>query len=123
VRTARVEPVREFEAGRSRVRLRHVADAWLEPEELVTFRTESGTELDLTRKAWGYYATPSLNGRLRDHGLRAALTAGAGRVYLMLVEEGLEPEFRSYLDAEEMEVVAWLDSDEAVAEATARLRT
>ena len=122
MRTARVEPVREFEAGLSRVRLRHVADAWLMPDELVTFRTESGTELDLTRKAWGYYASPSLNGRLREHGLRAVLAAGGGRMYLLVVEAGREPEFRSYLDSEEMEVIAWLDSDEAVAQATARLR-
>jgi len=122
LRTASVEPAREFEMGRSSVRLRHVADAWLEEDELVTFRTDSGTELDLTRKGWGYYATPSLNGRLRKHGLRAALTSRAGRMYLVLVEEGREPDFRAYLAEEEMEVVAWLDSDEAVAQATARLR-
>ena len=120
MRIAAVHPAREFEVGR--VRLSHVADAWLEQDELVTFRTDSGTELDLTRKGWGYYAAPSLNRRLRDHGLRAALTSGDGQIYLMLVEEGREHKFRSYLEAEEMEIVAWLDSDEAVSRATARLR-
>jgi hypothetical protein len=39
------------------------------------------------------------------------------------VEPGREFEVgRSNLAADEMEVVAWLDSDEAVAQATARLR-
>ena len=125
-----VEPPREFEVGRRGGRLRHVGDAWLEPDEVLTVRTESGTEVDLTRKSWGYYGSPSLNGRLRDHGLRAALAVGvprdgeeAGRMYLMYVEEGGEGDFEAYLAAEEMEVVAWLDSDEAVARAAAALRS
>lgn len=119
-----VEPPREFGVGRRGGRLRHVADAWLDLDEVVTLRTESGTEVDVTRKSWGYYGSPSLNGRLRDHGLRAALCMGvprdgeeAPRMYLMLVEDGQEAAFEEYLAAEEMRVVAWLDSDEAVAEA------
>lgn len=125
-----VEPPREFEVGHRGGRLRHVGDVWLEPDEVLTVRTESGTEVDLTRKSWGYYGSPSLNGRLRDHGLRAALAVGvprdgeqAGRMYLMYVEEGGEGDFEAYLAAEEMEVVAWLDSDEAVARAAAALRS
>jgi hypothetical protein len=123
------EPPREFEVGHRGAHLRHVGDAWLEPDEVLTARTESGTEVDLTRKSWGYYGSPSLNGRLRDKGLRAALAIGvprdgeeAQRMYLVYVEEGREEDFKAYLAGEEMEVVAWLDSDEAVAQATARLR-
>lgn len=124
------EPPREFAVGRRGGRLRHVADGWLEADEVLTLRTDSGTELDLTRKSWGYYGSPSLNGRLREHGLRAALAMGvprdgeeASRMYLMLVEEGHEQAFQDYLEAEEMEIVAWLDSDEAVARAAAVLRS
>ena len=124
-----VEPPREFGVGRRGGKLRHVGDAWLEADEVLTLRTESGTEVDVSRKSWGYYGSPSLNGRLRDHGLRAALAMGvpregeqANRVYLMYVEEGCEPDFEAYMAAEEMTVVAWLDSDEAVAAAAARLR-
>jgi hypothetical protein len=106
VRIDRAE--REFEVAG--VRLTHVADVSLEPDELVTF--EGG--LDVTRKDWGYYATPSLNGRLREHGLRAVLVLGGGKLYLLLVEEGAEPAFEDYLREQELRVVAWLDSDEAV---------
>jgi hypothetical protein len=95
---------------------------------VLTARTASGTELDLTRKSWGYYATPSLNQRLAEHGLRAALCLGvpraegeAERMYLMLVEPGHEADFLTYLDAEEMRVVAWLDTDEAVRAAAEKL--
>ena len=125
-----IEPPREFEVGRRGGRLRHVADGWLDPDEVLTLRSETGTEVDLTRKSWGYYGSPSLNGRLLEHGLRAALTVGvprdgeqAQRMYLMYVEEGSEADFQAYLDAEEMEIVAWLDSDEAVARAAAALRS
>jgi hypothetical protein len=128
MRVERVEPPREYEVGRRGARLHHVADAWLEPDEVLTLRTDSGTEVDLTRKSWGYYGSPSLNGRLREHGLRAALAVGvprdgdeSNRMYLLLVEEGREADFEAYLEAEDMRVAAWLDSDEAVSEAARRL--
>ena len=35
-------------------------------------------------------------------------------MYLLLVERGHEDDFQAYLDAEDMRVVAWLDTDEAV---------
>jgi hypothetical protein len=115
------EPPREFAVGRRGARLAHVADVWLGDDELITLRTESGTELDVTRKDWGYYATPSLNRRLAEHGLRAALCVGvpraerdADRMYVMVVEAGRERAFAAYLEAEEMRVLAWLDSDERV---------
>lgn len=130
MRIRRVDPPREFQVGRRGGILRHVGDAWLEPDEVLTVRTDSGTEVDLTRKSWGYYGSPSLNGRLREHGLRAALAVGiprggdeANRMYLLLVEAGQEDGFRAYLEAEQMEVVAWLDSDDAVARAAEALRS
>jgi hypothetical protein len=121
-----VEPPREFEVTARGDKLRHVADVALADDELVTFLTDSGTQYDVVRKSWGYYATPSLNGRLREQGLRAALCVGQPRatgqpqrMYLLLVEAGCEDRFQAYADAEGMRVVAWLDDDEAVAE-TAR---
>jgi hypothetical protein len=120
MRVDRIEPPREFQVGG--VTLRHCADVELEPEEQVTLVTSSETEYDIVRKSWGYYATPSLNRRLVEHGLRAALTANAdGRVALMVVEHGCEQEFGTYLDAQQMRVVAWLDSDDAVASVIERL--
>jgi hypothetical protein len=119
-----IEPPRTFSVGR----LRHVADVWLGDNELVTLRAGSGSEYDLTRTSWGYYATPSVNQRLAEHGLRTALCLGlpraggtAERLYVMLVERGAEPDFEAYLAADDMRVVAWLDSDEAVAAAVAKL--
>ena len=116
-----IVPPRRFGAG-SGIEISHTANVKLNPDEQVTFVTESGTELDVARKSWGYYATPSLNGRLRAHGLRAALVIGNdGKMFLHLVEEGRDEDFGNYLDDEGARVVTWLDSDKAVAEAVARL--
>lgn len=123
-----IEPPRTFGVGRRGGTLDHVADVELGHDEVVTFRTDSETEFDVTRKSWGYYATPSLNGRLREHGLRAALAVGVPRadgeperMYLLLVEAGREEDFQTYIDAEHMRVVAWLDTDAAITEAAQQL--
>ncbi len=128
MKVTHVDPPRTFGVGKRGATLDHVADIELGDDEVITLKTATGTELDLTRKSWGYYGTPSLNGRLREHGLRAALAVGVPReegeperMYLMLVEAGREQDFQEYIDAEHMRVLRWLDSDEAVAEAARRL--
>ena len=52
------------------VNLRHSADIKLAPDEMVTFQTESGAEFDVATKDWGFYATPSTNGRLKSFGFK-----------------------------------------------------
>jgi len=114
-----VVPPRTFAVGE--IEITHAADVALQPDEQVTFVTGSGTELDVVRKEWGYYATSS-NRRLRDHGLRMALCANDdGRVAVLLCEAGHEQAFAAYIAAQPMRIVAWLDSDEAAAEAVRRL--
>ena len=114
MRVERRDPPREFQVGE--VTIRHCGDVELAPDEQITLVSGSGTEYDIVRKSWGYYATPSTNRRLAEHGLRAALTANVeGRVALLLVECGHEGDFEAYLSAQQMRVVAWLDDDEAAA--------
>ena len=121
MRLRRRSPARRFRAGE--VEIDHVADVTLEPDEQVTFLAPSGSELDVVRKSWGYYATSSLNGRLAAHGLRAALVRGEdGRAWLLLVEAGREEEFDRYREGQELEVVAWLDTERAVSEVVDALR-
>jgi hypothetical protein len=52
--------------------------------------TKSGAEYDVAAKDWGFYATPSLNGRLQQFGLRGVLirNRGTGRYFVLLVEPG-----------------------------------
>lgn len=105
------DPPRTFKVGPSRdLVISHCADVRLEPDEQITFVTHSGTEYDVLRKSWGYYACPSTNARLRDKGLRAALVRNPDdKLYVLLVEAGRESEFETYLRAEKMTVIHWLD--------------
>ena len=111
-----IEPPREFDVGRGEiVRLKDCARIELQPDEQVTFLTESGAEYDFVRKSWGFYATPSLNGRLQRFGLRGVLLKSPqGKMYLVVVERGREAEFERYMTVERHTLICWLDSDEAV---------
>lgn len=103
-----------YAAGFERkVTIRDCGTVQLDPDEQVTFVTNSGREYDVTRKDWGFYATPSLNGRLSSFGLRGVLVRNrTGRYFLLLVEVGNEEQFEAYRGSENLELIAWLDTDE-----------
>ena len=107
-----MDPPRTFPVGvREIIHLRDCGRVALEPDEQVTFVTESGTEYDVVRKAWGYYATPSLNSRLPSFGLKPVLVRSRDRLYLLLVERVKEEAFHTYLCSQGMEIVGWLDRE------------
>ena len=90
------EPPRSFGVGiDKKIRIKECARIQLEDNEQVTFETESGLEYDVVRKEWGYYATPSLNGRLKRFNLRAVLVKSPlNKYFILLVEEGKEQAFQ-----------------------------
>ena len=116
MRFAPIDPPRRFVVGaHGDVELRDCGTLGLDPDEQISLTTEAGAEYDVTRKEWGFYATPSLNERLSSFGLRAVLVASSARRYfVLLVETGREPAFQRYLADEELRIVAWLDSTDAL---------
>mgnify|MGYP001231063056 CR=1 FL=1 len=110
------EPPRTFKVGPAgRIQLKDCAHINLEADEQITLKTEDGGEYDLVRKEWGFYATPSLNGRLPRFGLRAVLVRSPGNLYyVMLVEAGKESLFHEYLALENHQIISWLDSQQAL---------
>lgn len=111
VRIERREPPRRFTV--KGVALSHVADVALEADEIVTFHAGT-SEYDVTRKSWGYYATPSLNRRLPSFGLRPFLVRAADEAaFVMLVQDGHETAFQDYLRLENIRVIGCL-SDPAL---------
>lgn len=110
----RIDPPRVFGVGvDTLVRLKDCAHIELETDEQVTFFTESGAEYDVVRKSWGFFATPSLNKRLTNFGLRAAMIVSLDKKYfVVIVEVGKEKDFEKYQVTHKYRVVAWLDSDE-----------
>lgn len=110
-------PPRRYQVGHDVIS--EIADCGtmtLAADEQITFKTDSGGEHDVTRKAFGFYATQSLNGRLSDHGLRGVLLRSevTGRYFVLLVERGREEAFFAYAKQERMEIVSWLDTTEAL---------
>lgn len=104
-------PPRRYEVGNgAKFLISDCGSLRLDPDEQVTLITERGAEYDVTRKSWGFYATPSLNARLADFGLRGVLVRNVvtGRYFVFLVEE--EAGFQAYLLDEGLEIIAWLDS-------------
>src|SRR5690349_12549206 len=78
----------------------------LAPDEQVTLVTDGGAEYDVARKDWGFYATPSLNGRLASFGLRAVMVRNPSeRYFVLLVEKGKEAEFDAYARSERLVIV------------------
>jgi hypothetical protein len=118
-----IEPPRRYEVGwGERFDISDCGRVHLDPDEQVTFVTEAGGELDVTRKDWGFYATPSLNARLSGFGLRAVLVRNRiNRFFVLLVEDGKDAEFARYLELEDLALVTWLDSDEALRRLEERL--
>ncbi len=109
-----IDPPRVFEVGFGEtIEMKDCARLALEPDEQVTLTTEAGAEYDLARKSWGFYATPSLNGRLSGFGLRGVLVKNRiDRYFILLVERGKESLFEEYRQIEQLEIVCWLDSTE-----------
>ena len=110
-------PPRRFTVGNSvKFEMLDCGEVLLAPDEQVTFKTASGAEYDVAAKDWGFYATPSLNGRLEQFGLRGVLIRNrdTGRYFVLLVERGSKSQFDIYCSQENLTVIAWLDSTAAL---------
>ncbi len=105
------DPPRKFSVGtQKKLEISDCGKVRLEPGEQVTFVTASGREYDVAAKSWGFYATPSVNGRLKQQGFKSALVRNPeGRYYIMLVESEKVQEFQTYLASEKAVLEEWLD--------------
>lgn len=80
--------------------------------EQITLMTEDNKEYDICRKEWGFYATPSFNGRLKKFNLLGALVKNnSGQVYLLIVEKNKKAVFYDYLEKEHQTFIKWLPTD------------
>lgn len=111
------DPPRRFSVGNNvKFDMRDCGTLSLGPDEQITLVTEDGAEYDVARKDWGFYATPSLNGRLEQFGLRGVLikNRGTGRYFVLLVQRGREAQFDAYCRQENLAVIAWLDNSQTL---------
>jgi len=89
--------------------IKEVAKIELNSNEMITF-IKDDKEFDFVAKEWGYYATPSINKRLKNFGYKTALVKNSyGKYFINVVEEEKLDKFYDYLKKENSEVVEWLD--------------
>ncbi len=111
MRFERTDPMRVFQVGLDQqISISDCGRVYLEPDEQVTFVTPAGKEHDFVAKNWGFYATPSINGRLADQGFKTALVKNSlGKYYIMVVDPDQMADFDTYLEIERHEIAEWLD--------------
>ena len=107
-------PSRKFLVGNNKkFFMEDCGSVHLKPDQQITFKTENGSEYDVAQKNWGFYATPSLNGRLIEFNLKPVLVRNikTNKYFILLVHKDRDVEFKHYLDEEGLEVILWLNED------------
>ena len=78
--------------------------------EMLSFVNSEGKEYDIVAKDWGFYATPSINGRLINQGYKTALVKNSfGKYYIMIVDIDKLRIFKNYLTKDNQTLIEWLD--------------
>ena len=84
----------------------------LATNEMVSFVTKSKKEYDFTAKDWGFYVTPSINGRLKKEGFAIALVKNKlGKTYIMAVEKEKIKIFNKFCTNKKKKVLKWYNLD------------
>ena len=105
-------PPRKFLVGRTdeKISISDCGDIYLDANEQVTMISLNGKRHDFVSKEWGFYATPSVNGRLKNEGFKTALVQNSsGQIYIMVVDKDSLGEFERYCTMEKQQVLEWLD--------------
>tara|TARA_B100000900_G_C20491480_1_gene679749 strand:+ start:28 stop:360 length:333 start_codon:yes stop_codon:yes gene_type:complete len=96
---------RLFTAGITKLKIIDKGSIYLKDDNQVTFRYKK-SEYDVCRKNWGYYATPSINGRLQNFGFKTFLTQNKfKKIYINLVHSNKMKIFKKYLKKEKSKIL------------------
>jgi plastocyanin len=101
---------RNFKVGANQKTLiNDVAKIYLKPNEQVTFITKDFSKHDVTRKDWGFYATQSINFRLKKFFKTALVMNSSKKLFIMVVEKKYLKKFKNYCKKENQKLLIWLD--------------
>ena len=93
-----------------KIKIKDLGDIELMPDEQLTFVKESGARFDFVSKNWGFYATPSVNKRLKGENFKTAIVQNSkGNIYIMVVEIEKLFLFEEYCKMEDQKILEWLD--------------
>ena len=102
-----ISPPRTFKVGaKKKINITHTADVSLDENEQVTFVGDDNSEIDIVKKSWGYYLTPSINKRLLSFGIFTYLVQNSrGNIFVMAVEKKKLKEFMEYITFTEQKII------------------
>jgi len=105
------KPPRKFQVGTDyKITIKDGGTIILDPDEQITFIAKDGKEYDVVRKEWGYYATPSVNGRLKGFNFKTALVINKkNQLFIMIVEKDKQDMFFEYINTDCQTLLCWLD--------------
>ena len=92
---------RKFKVGFNDIILKEVAKIELNKNELVTF-VNGKSEYDIVKTNWGYYATPSINSRLKKFNIKTCIIRNktTKNIFITLIEKNKTKVFKKYLKDE-----------------------
>ena len=105
-------PPRKFKVGKpeNNIVISDFGDVHLSHDEQITIVSDNGKRHDFACKDWGFYSTPSINGRLQNEGFKTALVENQkGQIYVMSVDKDKLDLFEKYCKDENQTVLEWLD--------------
>ncbi len=96
---------RKFKVGFKKITLKDFGKIYLNNDEQLTF-SKNKSEYDIVKKNWGYYATPSVNKRLKKFHFRTFLTQNTNKlIFIMLVHKEKINGFKTYLKDEKIKII------------------
>ena len=106
---------RKFNVGKpeNQIVISDFGDLHLSPDEQISIVSDSGKRHDFACKDWGFYLTPSINGRLKNEGFKTALVDNPqGKIFILSVNQDSLDLFEKYCMDENLTVLEWLDERE-----------
>jgi hypothetical protein len=102
---------RKFKVGLNKnIQIKHIANIFLRSNEQITFFSKKKREYDFVKKDWGYYVTPSINGRLKKFNFLTCLVKNklTKQFFILVIYKEKLNLFRKYLKKEKLKIVSWL---------------
>jgi hypothetical protein len=102
---------RKFIVGmKNDIKIKHLLNIYLKPNEQITFVSKKNREYDFVKKDWGYYATQSINARLKKFKFLTCLVENriTKKKFILVVYKEKIILFKKYLKKESMKVIKWL---------------
>ena len=98
-----------FGSKYAKKKIKDCANIFLNPNEQVSFITGDKKQYDFTKTDWGFYATPSINKRLKENKLSAYIVKNTynSRIFVLVVENKKKKKFFKYLKDEKLKILPW----------------